>query len=106
VAPEQFFSRVRGGAAWDIALDGLYGMAFRAPLREPARKIVKVINEAVDAAGFRAAVDVPSGVSETPTDLAFRADFTYATGIVKAPLLAAGERRMGGADSRSGHRVF
>ncbi len=89
VAPEQLFSRVRSGAKWDIALDGLYGMAFRPPLREPARKIVKVINDAEDAVGFRAAVDVPSGVSETPTDLAFRADFTYATGIVKTPLLAA-----------------
>jgi NAD(P)H-hydrate epimerase len=88
IAPEPFLSRLRGGETWDIVLDGLYGMAFRPPLREPARKIVLALNDAPEAAGFRAAVDVPSGVSDTPTDLAFRADFTYATGIVKTPLLA------------------
>jgi NAD(P)H-hydrate epimerase len=88
IAPEPFLSRLRGGETWDIVLDGLYGMSFRPPLREPARKIVLAMNDAPEAAGFRAAVDVPSGVSDKETDLAFRADFTYATGIVKAPLLA------------------
>jgi NAD(P)H-hydrate epimerase len=89
LAPEPFHARLRKGETWDVALDGLYGMAFRPPLREPARKIVTALNENPAAVGFRAAVDVPSGVSDTATDLAFRADFTYATGIVKTPLLAA-----------------
>jgi NAD(P)H-hydrate epimerase len=87
IAPEQFFSRLRAGAAWDVVLDGFYGMSFRPPLKEPARRIVAVLNEAPEAAGMRVAVDVPSGAGETPTDLAFRADFTYATGSVKTPLL-------------------
>jgi NAD(P)H-hydrate epimerase len=37
---------------------------------------------------FRAAVDLPSGVGETNARTIFRADFTYATGIVKRPVLS------------------
>lgn len=63
---------------YDAALDGVFGFQFRPPA-EP--RIVALL-EAVNAAPvrFRAAVDLPSaGV--------FRADFTYATGSVKSPVL-------------------
>jgi NAD(P)H-hydrate epimerase len=82
-------ARLRAGESWDITLDGLYGMSFRPPLREPARGLITALNAATGL-GFRAAVDVPSGIGDEPADLAFRADFTYATGVVKAPLFAAG----------------
>ena len=36
---------------------------------------------------LRAAVDLPSGVGETNAATVFRADFTYATGIVKSPVI-------------------
>jgi hydroxyethylthiazole kinase-like uncharacterized protein yjeF len=67
---------------YDLCLDGIFGYRFRPPLPP----------EALDAIGaadrcdirFRAAVDLPSGLGGKG---AFRADFTYATGIVKAPIL-------------------
>lgn len=66
---------------FDICLDGLLGMNFRPPLREPAGKIIQAVNQNRDIR-FRAAVDLPSGLG----DDGFRADFTYATGIAKVPL--------------------
>ena len=36
---------------------------------------------------FRAAVDLPSGVGAVSAPTVFRADFTYATGIVKSPVI-------------------
>lgn len=71
---------------WDITLDGLYGMGFHPPLPDAAQKLITVLNQISGALGFRATVDVPSGVGEKQTDLAFIADFTYATGIAKTPL--------------------
>jgi len=71
---------------WDITLDGLYGMGFHPPLSEPVRKLIELMNQIPGAIGFRAAVDVPSGVGEKTDGLAFAADFTYATGIAKTPL--------------------
>ncbi len=73
--------------AWDLCLDGLYGMQFRPPLREHAAHLVEAVNAAPNL-GLRAAVDLPSGVGEVAVPLAFRADFSYATGIAKGPLFA------------------
>ncbi len=89
ITPAAFLDRMQARETWDITLDGLYGMSFRPPLRAPARELIETANNAGDALGFRAAVDVPSGVSDGAGNLAFRADFTYATGIVKAPLFAS-----------------
>jgi len=79
---------VRGiEGAYDVVLDGVFGFQFR----PPAGPRVTALLEAVNAADvrFRAAVDLPSaGI--------FRADFTYATGSVKTPVLegdAAGRVR-------------
>ena len=47
------------------------------------------MNQIPGAIGFRAAVDVPSGVGEKTGGLAFIADFTYATGFAKTPLFDA-----------------
>lgn len=74
-----------------LSLDGIFGYQFRPPLDERAVAALRLAN-ALDVR-LRAAVDLPSGW-DAPE--AFRADFTYATGIVKAPLLAlpnAGRRR-------------
>jgi NAD(P)H-hydrate epimerase len=70
------------GGAFDLCLDGVFGFQFRPPA-EPA---VAALLETVNALPIwlRAAVDLPSA------DL-FRADFTYATGCVKAPLLASAQ---------------
>ena len=73
--------------SYDAVIDGVFGFQFR----PPAESRVLALLEAVNAAPirFRAAVDLPSaGV--------FRADFTYATGSLKTPVLegtAAGRVR-------------
>lgn len=74
-----------------LSLDGIFGYQFRPPLDDRSRIALRQAN-ALDVR-LRAAVDLPSGW-DAPE--AFRADFTYATGIVKMPLLSltnAGRRR-------------
>ncbi len=72
---------------FDLCLDGLFGMRFRPPLRGPDRALVDAVNRH-PAIRLRAAVDVPSGLGDASDPAPFRADFTYATGIAKAPLFA------------------
>ena len=69
----------------DISLDGILGMQFRPPLRTPLDELVCTLNQ-LDNIGFRAAVDLPSGLGDQSIAEPLRADFTYATGIAKAPL--------------------
>lgn len=68
----------------DLVIDGVFGFQFRAPLAPEAAKVLREVN--ASPVRLRAAVDLPSGLGEAD---AFRADFTYATGSVKAPLLAS-----------------
>ncbi len=80
-----------GVARIDLCLDGILGMQFRPPLRSPVRELVEVVN-GMKAIALRAAVDVPSGLGDNSDDLAFKVDFTYATGIAKRPLFEAANR--------------
>jgi NAD(P)H-hydrate epimerase len=71
---------------WDLVIDGLLGMQFTPPLREPVASLIGLVNR-LEAICLRAAVDLPSGVGDKSDQEPFRADFTYATGIPKAPVL-------------------
>lgn len=73
---------------FDICIGGVFGMSFTPPVREPVLSAIQLINKH-DSIRFRAAVDIPSG-------LVFRADFTYATGIVKLPLFHVKSRGLVG----------
>ncbi|WP_246026500.1 NAD(P)H-hydrate dehydratase [Oleiharenicola lentus] len=79
LAPEQRYA---------LCLDGIYGFQFRAPMDAASRALLTAVNEH-RGIRLRAAVDLPSGVAETNADTIFRADFTYATGIVKQPVFSA-----------------
>ena len=68
-----------GGAGYDLALDGVFGFQFRPPVEPRVAALLERANAL--PIRLRAAVDLPSGG-------VFRADFTYATGSVKAPILA------------------
>ncbi len=68
----------RGG--YDLSLDGIFGFQFRPPVEPRVAELIARIN--AWPVRLRAAVDLPSA------DL-FRADFTYATGSVKEPLLTS-----------------
>ncbi|MDB6093511.1 MAG: carbohydrate kinase, YjeF related protein [Verrucomicrobia bacterium] len=65
---------------YDLCLDGVFGFQFR----PPADKKISALFERINSLpiSLRAAVDLPSA------DL-LRADFTYATGCVKEPLLTS-----------------
>ncbi len=67
---------------YTASIDGVFGFQFRAPLRAEASGVLDAANRA--EVKLRAAVDLPSGLAE---EGAFQADFTYATGVVKTPLL-------------------
>ncbi len=73
--------------SYDLCLDGVFGMQFRPPLEEPAAKLLAWVNTH-PRIRLRAAVDLPSGLGEENAGTVFRADFTYATGIVKSPVVA------------------
>lgn len=61
-----------------LCLDGVFGFQFRPPATPPVAALFERVNAA--PIRLRAAVDLPSGGL-------FRADFTYATGCVKTPVL-------------------
>jgi hydroxyethylthiazole kinase-like uncharacterized protein yjeF len=65
-----------------LCLDGIFGFQFRPPVEPRVAALLAQVNAL--PARLRAAVDLPSGLG---TAECFRADFTYATGIVKAPLI-------------------
>ncbi|MEI6861738.1 MAG: bifunctional ADP-dependent NAD(P)H-hydrate dehydratase/NAD(P)H-hydrate epimerase, partial [Verrucomicrobiota bacterium] len=67
---------------YDLCLDGVFGFQFRPPLDPGTAALLARVNAL--PVRLRAAVDLPSGLGAPD---AFRADFTYATGIVKTPLL-------------------
>jgi NAD(P)H-hydrate epimerase len=71
-----------GPGDYALSLDGLFGTSFRPPIPAGAAAALAWANGLPIA--LRAAVDLPSGLGEAG---AFRADFTYATGVAKAPLL-------------------
>jgi len=64
--------------AYELCLDGIFGFQFRAPAAERVQRCIEEVN--AREVRLRAAVDLPSA------DL-FRADFTYATGSVKRPVV-------------------
>ena len=67
-------------ASYVLCLGGIFGYQFRPPL--PPEAIAAIAAADRCSVRMRAAVDLPSGLGEAG---AFRADFTYATGSVKAP---------------------
>jgi len=66
------------GASYTLCLDGVFGFRFRPPIEPRIAALFARVNAL--PIRLRAAVDVPSGGL-------FRADFTYATGIVKTAAL-------------------
>jgi NAD(P)H-hydrate epimerase len=74
-----------GGCEYAASLDGVFGFQFRAPVEPRLAALLAAANRA--PVRLRAAIDLPSALG---TAEALRADFTYATGSVKAPLLSEG----------------
>jgi hydroxyethylthiazole kinase-like uncharacterized protein yjeF len=66
-----------------LSLDGVFGFQFRPPLDAAASEALAAANRR--PVRLRAAIDLPSGGGETG---AFRADFTYVTGVVKREVLS------------------
>jgi ADP-dependent NAD(P)H-hydrate dehydratase / NAD(P)H-hydrate epimerase len=78
-------------SSYDLCLDGIFGFQFHPPVDAATAEVLRAVNSH-PGIRLRAAVDLPSGVGEQAGDTFFRADFTYATGSVKAPILEEGNR--------------
>lgn len=93
------WSEVFQGKGFDATLDGLLGMQAKLPLRSPLMEWVRFLNKQ-DTLGARVAVDMPTGISEdgkaSDEDTVLQADFTYCTGIAKAPVFKSGNASMVG----------
>lgn len=90
------FESVLAGKRFDLTLDGLVGMQFRPPWRGAGATVVRWANENRDRLGFRVAVDLPSGMGDESAETIFGADVTYATGILKRPVVVEGAARWTG----------
>ncbi len=86
-AIQSILGRRAGSHGFDICIDGLLGMSFKPPLRQPMDTLIRAVNS-FDPIRLRAAVDLPSGKGDASDELFFRTDFTYATGIPKEPLFS------------------
>lgn len=75
-------------APFDLCLDGLLGSGFRPPLRDPVPAALRWANEAHSHLRLRVALDLPSGISDEPSPLAFHADVTFSLGIPKAAVFS------------------
>ncbi|HWA08559.1 MAG TPA: NAD(P)H-hydrate dehydratase [Opitutaceae bacterium] len=77
------------GRGYDLCLDGIFGFQFRPPVDAAVKALLAQVN-GMDIR-LRAAVDLPSGLGgeadKVDRDALFRADFTYATGVVKSPVI-------------------
>ena len=77
----------------DCIFDGIAGTGLHGPLKEPARSLVKTLNESKARV---VAVDTPSGVGEGDWDIAVQADLTLTMELVKYPQLSPeGRKRCG-----------
>lgn len=72
------------GAAYDLWFDGVFGFQFHPPVATGLGDLLAQLNRL--PVRFRAAVDLPSGLGDPAV---LRADFTYATGSVKTPVVEA-----------------
>ena len=79
-------------ASYDLCLDGVFGFQFRPPMDDSTAETLAWVNTH-PRIRLRAAVDLPSGIGEHNAGTVFRADFTYATGVVKLPAAYVGRLR-------------
>ena len=86
-----YLDKLAQGKIFDICVDGVLGMQGKPPLRGDLPKLFQGINQ-YSHIRFRAAADLPTGLSNEVDPATFLADFTYATGIAKAPLFRADAR--------------
>lgn len=82
---QSLLEELSAGLRFDVCIDGLIGMNFKPPVREPMASMLRAINRC-SSIDFRAAVDLPSGCGDSSDHTVFKADFTYATGIAKCSL--------------------
>jgi NAD(P)H-hydrate epimerase len=78
---------LESGRQYALCLDGIFGFQFRPPMDPASVRLISRVNKH-PGIRLRAAVDLPSGVGLTSATEPFRADFTYATGSVKYPVLS------------------
>lgn len=85
--PRATASRAPAQAGYDLLLDGVFGFQFRPPVSPDVVQLFERVTAL--PIRLRAAVDLPSGLGEEnkPTDPVLRADFTYATGSLKTPVV-------------------
>jgi NAD(P)H-hydrate epimerase len=78
----------KGGVCYDLCLDGIFGFQFRPPVDAAVAALLAQVNAL--PIRLRAAIDLPSGLGDADKighAAVFRADFTYATGSVKMPVV-------------------
>lgn len=82
------FAEITKDKGVDLLIDGLLGMQGRSNLQSPLSDLIEIVNHS-DKMSVRISIDLPSGISESVDsgNEAFRADFTYCTGIAKLPVI-------------------
>lgn len=89
-APDESLFVAAAGRGFDLTLDGILGAQFRPPVRAPGDTVIDWSRRHRGNLGFRVAVDLPSGMGDDSGEACWQADVTYATGVVKRPVLVPG----------------
>lgn len=75
-----------------VFIDGIFGHSFRPPFAPKIRLVVQEILAGRSRESVVCSVDLPSGLCDSGAEsCVVRADYTFATGILKRPLLAHSE---------------
>jgi NAD(P)H-hydrate epimerase len=77
------------------SIDGFLGMQAKLPLNGPLKNFVSVFNNS-EKIGVRAAVDLPTGLTDGEVEDVIAADFTYSTGIAKTPITKEENQKLTG----------
>ncbi len=79
---------------FDVVIEGIAAMNFCPPMRPEMEALIREANKI--SARVKISIDIPAGVSDTPTQIAFKADATYATAIAKTPIFKTFNREFCG----------
>ncbi len=85
VSPSEI-TRLRTNGEFDLMIEGIAGMNFTPPPRSDVENLIRDANRI--SARIKISMDMPAGISDSPPGYeTFRADVSYATGMVKTPVL-------------------
>ncbi len=68
----------------DIIIEAIAGMRVKPEMSQYFKSLISFVNEEIS--GLKISIDMPFGISDSEVELAFKADYSYATAIAKSEI--------------------